>query len=99
MSVSSVASCCCTTQTLKAASGPPRHSSPYQHNSGNTQSVFTSWTTDPGMAHAHAMPGGVVLKKTVPTSSLIESPDIFNESEVLLEGIVSGAEVIPFARF
>jgi len=68
-----------------------------EHNYGNTRSDFTSWTTDQDEAAYKAGPGGAILR--VPLSSVadrvVESPDLFEESEVLIRGIVTGAEVIP----
>ena len=82
---------------------------PVQHNLGNTKSNFTSWTTDVRVAQNYALRprgSGVVLQKNVPTKRLVNSPSIknvnlkqspgtvVNESEVLIRGPVSGAQVI-----
>ena len=77
---------------------PPRggHSSPARHNEFDTKSEFTSWTTDSKVAERFANTqgsGGVVLKQSVDRSSLIRSPDVYKESEVLRRGPVSGASV------
>ncbi len=68
-----------------------------EHNLGDTRSEFTSWTTDPEVAKGMSYPGGVVMR--VPQSSvagrLLQSPDLFDESEVLIRGPVTGAELIP----
>lgn len=80
------------------------------HNAGNTQSSFTSWTTNPEVAGNYALRpngSGVMLETTVPTSSTVASPSlknvnlkqspgtVVNESEILLRGTVSGATVRP----
>ena len=73
------------------------HSDPARHNEYNTQSEFTSWTTDPKVAERFASTqgsGGVVLKQSVDRNSLVRSPDIYKEKEVLRQGPVSGATVI-----
>jgi hypothetical protein len=78
---------------------------PAEHNEGNTQSPYTSWTTDPDVATNFALrPGGngVVLSKTfaqdatvvspnVKDVKLIQAPIAKNESEVLIKGPVTGA--------
>ncbi|MCA2220590.1 polymorphic toxin-type HINT domain-containing protein [Nonomuraea aurantiaca] len=76
------------------------HSDPARHNGGNTRSKFTSWTTDlDGVARDAAEemgPPGVVLrirKGAVSPNRIFESPDIYDESEVLIAGIQTGAEV------
>ncbi len=83
------------------------NATPAEHNSGNTNSQYTSWSTDPEVATNYALRpngGGVVLTKTVPESLTIVSPSIkdvllkqsgkvVNESEVLLKGPVTGATV------
>ena len=72
------------------------HSDPVRHNQGNNESEFTSWTTDESVAKDFARqegPGGVVLKKEVARGDTVRSPDTLGESEVLLEGPVTGAEV------
>ncbi|XBK19340.1 RHS repeat-associated core domain-containing protein [Pedobacter lusitanus] len=79
------------------------------HNSGNTASFFTSWSTNPDVATNFALRpngSGVMMEVTVPTSSTVASPSLLNiqlkgtktvvnESEVLLRGTVSGAKVTP----
>ncbi|MFJ2198766.1 putative T7SS-secreted protein [Streptomyces violaceusniger] len=76
------------------------HSDPERHNGGNTNSEFTSWTTDfDGVAVDAADelgPGGIVMripKSSIPDSRIVESPDIYDESEILIRGEVSGAQV------
>ena len=70
------------------------HASPYLHNQGNNASVYTSWSTNRGVAETFANgsgPGGVVLQQRVPANQLIKSPDKFKEFEVLRPGPISGA--------
>jgi hypothetical protein len=79
--------------------------SPEAHNLGGqaVDSQFTSWTRDPSIAFMHANKngtGGVVLKvpEGAPPSnaswSWQWSPDVWGESEVLMRGTRSGAEVL-----
>jgi hypothetical protein len=71
------------------------HSNPLAHNQGDNQSIFTSWSTDRNAALEHATQWGtsegVLLEQTVPRSSLVPSPDLLRESEVLRVGPISGA--------
>jgi len=70
------------------------HSNPLWHNQGDDASVFTSWTTDRSVAEWFASqrgPGGVVLEQSVPRSSLVTSPDLLGEFEVLRVGPINGA--------
>jgi hypothetical protein len=81
--------------TAKPWGGP---ASAEEHNLGNTNSPYTSWTTDLGVAQAKAGDGGVVRR--IPQApragnSFTWSPDWYYESEVLIEGTVTGAEVLP----
>ncbi|MER5391880.1 putative T7SS-secreted protein [Saccharopolyspora sp. NPDC002686] len=76
------------------------HADPNLHNGGDTRSEFTSWTTDlDGVARDAADDGngpGVVLRipnADAPGYTRVESQDIYGESEVLVRGPVSGAEV------
>jgi RHS repeat-associated protein len=75
------------------------------HNMGGVaaHSPFTSWTRDAAIAAQHAAkhgPGGVVLRvpQGAPPAgaswSWQWSPDVWRESEVLLRGVRTGAEVI-----
>jgi RHS repeat-associated protein len=78
-----------------------------EHNLGNTQSAFTSWTTNPEVATNYALRpdgSGLVLEITVPRSSTFSSPSVknvvlkqsgqyVNESEVLMQGTVTGAKI------
>ncbi len=75
---------------------PGGSSTPAQHNGGLTDSEFTSWTTNESVARtygANGGPGGSLLKKTVPKSEVIESPNRFREAEVLLKGKVKADSV------
>lgn len=78
-----------------------------EHNMGNTNSNYTSWTTNPEVAKNYALRTsgeGVIMEIEVPTSSTVTSPSvksvnlkqspgtIVNESEVLMKGTVTGAK-------
>jgi hypothetical protein len=69
------------------------HENPYLHNEGDTRSEFTSWTTNRAVAERFTEGKGIVLQMTVDKSKLIYSPDYYGESEVLIQGPVSGARV------
>ncbi|MFI7643439.1 polymorphic toxin-type HINT domain-containing protein [Nonomuraea sp. NPDC049400] len=76
------------------------HRDPARHNGGNTRSIFTSWTTDlDGVARDAADemgPPGIVMrirKSAVSPNRIFDSPDIYDESEVLIAGTQTGAEV------
>jgi hypothetical protein len=79
---------------------------PEAHNLGGVaaDSPFTSWTHDYSVAVFNATkdgPGGVILAvaQGAPTPgaswSWVWSPDVYGESEVLLQGVREGATVIP----
>ena len=78
------------------------HADPALHNGGNTQSVFTSWTTDKSIAREVASEGngpGIVLRipnADGPGYTRVASPDVYDEAEVLIRGIVNDAEVLPW---
>jgi hypothetical protein len=78
------------------------HSNPWLHNQGDNHSIFTSWTTNRSKAvNEFALsegPGGVLLEQMVPRSSLIKSPDLLTEFEVLRKGPVSGASTTIFSQ-
>jgi hypothetical protein len=69
------------------------------HITGNTNSPFTSWTSDPSVAAGFAKTDGVVMSKVFRLSDLIPSntvpgaPD-YGESEYLFKGSVSDAIVV-----
>jgi hypothetical protein len=73
------------------------------HSLGDTKSVFTSWTTDVNIARGFATNGGkeagALLTNTVPRTSTVSVPAnvqmMMGESEVLMQGTVRGANVIP----
>ncbi|MEV7232199.1 polymorphic toxin-type HINT domain-containing protein, partial [Polymorphospora sp. NPDC051019] len=74
------------------------HSDWARHNAGDTESEFTSWTSNRSTAERHAtkMSGrGVVLMVRRGSRAIIDMEffglDKFGESEVLIEGIVQGA--------
>ncbi len=65
---------------------------PDEHNAGMLGlSDHTSWTTSPELAARRAR-GGVVLRVSRADYPTVESPDYFNEAEVLIYGPVRGAE-------
>ncbi|WP_112270647.1 RHS repeat-associated core domain-containing protein [Lentzea terrae] len=65
---------------------------PDEHNAGMMGlSDYTSWTTSPELAVRRAR-GGVVLRVSRADYQTVESPDYFNEAEVLIYGPVRGAE-------
>ncbi|MFG2146853.1 polymorphic toxin-type HINT domain-containing protein [Streptomyces sp. NPDC048696] len=80
-------------------------SNPVQHNDGSTDSPFTSWTTNPGVAHRYAMgvrsgeTPGVIMRVELPTPGnplrqmSLYGEDKWGESEVLVENPVHGATV------
>jgi hypothetical protein len=66
-----------------------------EHNLGDTNSPFTSWTTDPEIAQDFAGPDGVILRianAAGPGYGPVASPDLFGESEVLIQGNVTDAQ-------
>ncbi len=71
-----------------------------EHVLGNTDSEFTSWTSDFGLAEQYATQQsgtGIVLEQTFPKSSVTSIPastTTFGESESLVRGCVSGCSVI-----
>ncbi|MEG0929128.1 hypothetical protein [Chryseobacterium sp.] len=81
---------------------------PAEHNGGNTNSNYTSWTKNKEVAKNYSLRpngNGVILKKTVPVYKTVKSPSlknvnlkqtpgkIVNEQEVLLRGKVRGAKI------
>ncbi len=75
------------------------HNDPDSHNWGDTESVFTSWTTNINIALKFANKngsGGVLLSKDFLVRETIPSPDTYNEQEILIQGIVTGA--FPFIQ-
>lgn len=80
-----------------------------EHNLGNTNSNFTSWTTNPEVAKNYALRTsgeGVIMQAEVPISQTVASPSVkdvilkqgggmVNESEVLVKGKFSGATTTP----
>ena len=70
------------------------HSDPIEHNDGNTNSIFTSWTTEWGTARFFATKygqGGVILTADIPASQIVASPNTYDEHEVLVVGPVLNA--------
>jgi len=72
------------------------HSDPEAHNTGSYNSIYTSWSMSRGVADYHANKGkqpGVVLMKKFMLHETVPSPDEHHELEVLVPGIVRGADV------
>lgn len=72
------------------------HADPFLHNRGNTQSIFTSWTTKSSQATQYARLNGaegVVMEARIPRSQVHWSPDLYLEGEQLVTGEVTGARV------
>lgn len=67
------------------------------HNAGDTNSIYTSWSTERWVAEGHALSDdakcGVVLEKEFEISEIIPSPDEYDEWEMLIIGEVTDAEV------
>jgi RHS repeat-associated protein len=76
------------------------HADVYAHNAGDTwTSRLTSWTTDRQVAEGFAGKNGVILRTTLEEMqgrgvNIFESPDQFDESELLLEGRIGGLPVM-----
>jgi RHS repeat-associated protein len=71
------------------------HDDPHLHNGGDTESIFTSWTTLEHVAEDFALKSGqgVVLDSWFTKSRLVPSPDEHTEGEILVVGPVTGAGV------
>ena len=59
---------------------------------------MTSWSTDREVAEGFAGKNGVILQTTIEEMqargvNIFESPDCFEESEILLEGRIGGLQV------
>ena len=72
---------------------------PDDHNDGDTNSIFTSWTTNWQVAKDKALDRdlggwGVVLQKDFHLTEIVASPDAYFESEFLVRGLVTDAFVI-----
>ena len=95
---------------LKGTSKPRGgNASPLEHNLGNTNSNYTSWTTDPEVAKNFALrPNGkgVVLEIEIPKNQTVHSPNLkevvliqsgklVNEAEVLVPRTITNAKVNP----
>jgi len=70
------------------------YATPAEHNAGDTASPYTSWTTDVDVARDFAGEDGVILRIRRSGQNLVPSPDAFNESEVLIQGVIRGAEIL-----
>ena len=86
------------------------NATPAEHNEGNTNSPYTSWTTNPDVAENYALRptgSGAVLQTTVSKSSTVASPSgkwvnlkqspgtVVNEAEVLLTGRIDQIQYRP----
>ncbi len=86
-------------QGIARPGDPLGHADPLLHNEGfSYNSRLTSWTTDPSVAAERAGPNGVILRSTLEEMQrrgvpIIPSPDAYEESEILLEGVIPGLEV------
>jgi len=72
------------------------YATPAEHNWGNTESNYTSWTTKESVAQKWAQvkgTEGVILEKQFIISETTPSLDKYNEAEILVKGIVTGATV------
>lgn len=66
--------------------------SPAEHNQGNTNSEFTSWTTNPEVAKNYALRTsgeGVIMETSVPISSTVASPSAKSVNLVQGGGVVN----------
>jgi RHS repeat-associated protein len=71
---------------------------PLEHNIGNTNSPYTSWSTSLSTAEGFAGNRGVVLRianGNGPGYTLVVSPDWYGEGEVLVQGTVTNAAILP----
>lgn len=81
---------------------------PLEHNTLTTESPYTSWSSNPAVAENFALRTsgeGVILTADIPNNQLVQSPNlksvnlvqspgtIVSESETLVEGAVTGANV------
>lgn len=69
-----------------------------EHCLGDTDSKYTSWTTDREVAVEKALDStlggrGVILAKVFLKAELTASPDFYEESEVLVKGVVADADI------
>lgn len=72
--------------------------SPREHSLGNTNSIYTSWTSDPNIAAWRAKGTGVILKMQFDFGDPRVFPNIYSkypgEQEILIIGPVTGAKVL-----
>lgn len=70
---------------------PNGHNDPEAHVLGNTNSVFTSWSSDPRVARIYAGSGGVFLTGRFRRSEIINMSHLAgDEQEMLIVGPRSG---------
>jgi RHS repeat-associated protein len=72
--------------------------SPREHSLGNTNSIYTSWSSDPNVAAWRGGVGGVIMKIQMSLGDPRFFPNVFSkypgEQEFLIIGPVSGAKVL-----
>lgn len=87
-------------QGIARPGDPLGHTDAAVHNMGfTTDSRFTSWTTDQSVAEGFAGKNGVILHTTIEEMqgrgvNIVSSPDIYGESELLLEGTIGNLGVM-----
>jgi len=76
------------------------HADVYAHNvlDDTWTSRLTSWSTEREVAEGFAGKNGVILQTTIEEMqargvNILESPDVYEESEILLEGRIEGLQV------
>lgn len=72
------------------------HGDPFEHNMGNNNSIFISWTTNKLVVIRFAGRrgyGGVVLTKKFKINLTIPSVDKHHQQELLVPGVVTGVKV------
>ena len=80
------------------------NSTPWMHRDGQTNSVYTSWTTNLSVAYQYATRGlygtcdGIILVKKVDLNNdriteidKVPGGDLYNEYEILIKGMMNGA--------
>ena len=72
--------------------------SPREHSLGNTNSIYTSWSSDPNVAAWRGGIGGVIMKIQMSLGDPRFFPNVFSkypgEQEFLIIGPVTGAKVL-----
>jgi len=94
-----VTSTVCLSDRIARLGNPLGHADPALHNQGFTyNSRLTSWSTHRSVAKQFSGKNGVVLRTSIEEMqalgvNILASPDAFGESEVLLEGVITGLPV------